>query len=265
MDSKLKKLYQQFSANSRNSLSPASKQRIKDRIFQRLAEPVAVAAEPAVSWWSRFRHSMILKSYVLVPLVILLFIVTTTAASAQSLPGDVLYPVKRQVESARILLAPTPEAKLELELNFAEKRLEELEKLQATASVSVSQDDKTANIQANAAVNDNANKDKDENKNSSDDNDKQAREDRDHSSNDRQAKARQQAEGALEFLEKTKEQYKGHPENQRSQDLDKRIENYRSRLFQNRDGESGRDGSGKVKGSTDVKIRLNLPTDRHQN
>lgn len=49
----------------------------------------------------------------------------TVAASAESLPDHPLYPVKRAVESARLLLAVSPESKAMLHVEFAGRRLNE--------------------------------------------------------------------------------------------------------------------------------------------
>ncbi len=51
----------------------------------------------------------------------------TMAASAGSLPEEPLYPVKLAVESVQLALAPRPEVRAELQLQFASNRLEEVE------------------------------------------------------------------------------------------------------------------------------------------
>jgi len=54
-----------------------------------------------------------------------------TACAAQgSLPGDALYPIKLVTEDMQIALAFNPEKKVDLEAKFANRRLEELQKLQ---------------------------------------------------------------------------------------------------------------------------------------
>ena len=58
-------------------------------------------------------------------------------ASENTIPGDMLYPVKIYVnESARTVLAVTPIAKAEWEVRLAERRLEEVEKLAMLPGVS---------------------------------------------------------------------------------------------------------------------------------
>jgi hypothetical protein len=50
-------------------------------------------------------------------------------ASADSLPGDALYPVKRQVEAVQVAIAFAPEARAEIHLNQAQTRLDEWQQL----------------------------------------------------------------------------------------------------------------------------------------
>lgn len=50
-------------------------------------------------------------------------------ASADSLPGDTLYPVKRQVEAVQRVMALSPESRAEIYLSQAQTRLEELQQL----------------------------------------------------------------------------------------------------------------------------------------
>jgi hypothetical protein len=52
-----------------------------------------------------------------------------TWAASDSLPGDVLYPVKLAGEDLRLSLASTPESQVELALQFADERVAELEAL----------------------------------------------------------------------------------------------------------------------------------------
>jgi hypothetical protein len=259
MDSKLKNFYKQFSGSGRVVLSADAKQRVKNRVFQRLAEQPA-EIDPSLSWWTRLRHSFLLKSYILVPLVVLLFVISTAAASAYSLPGEVLYSVKRQVENARVILASTAEAKLELEFNFAEERLTELERLQAYGNAQSEQKDQ-ANTPTTEDGKDNFNG-KDKQKDNTNNNSGASKARRPASQGE--VRARQQAEGALDFLEKTREQYKDPKDNQRAEDLNKRIQDYRKRLFEENQDESSnngvdnflRGGQGSVKGATDINVRV---------
>lgn len=54
------------------------------------------------------------------------------AASQTSLPGDVLYPVKRGTEQAQLIFARDAEARAQLQLSFARTRLEEIRQIAAT-------------------------------------------------------------------------------------------------------------------------------------
>jgi hypothetical protein len=70
---------------------------------------------------------------ILVVVVLLSTLTTGTAYAAQSsLPGDFLYPVKTVTEDARLLIADGNAAKAELNLKFAQTRLEEMSKLSDT-------------------------------------------------------------------------------------------------------------------------------------
>jgi hypothetical protein len=68
---------------------------------------------------------------VLVVMVIVLFGGTTATvlASQNSIPGDTLYPIKTTLERTRLSLARSGDARVELQLEFAEQRLAEIESL----------------------------------------------------------------------------------------------------------------------------------------
>ena len=50
-------------------------------------------------------------------------------AAADTLPGDVLYPVKLLTEDIRLALTPDPAARAELEMNFVDLRVQEMARL----------------------------------------------------------------------------------------------------------------------------------------
>jgi hypothetical protein len=54
---------------------------------------------------------------------------SAVVTSAESLPGDALYPVKRAAEGARLALALGPAGRLRVRLHIAEMRLDELQRL----------------------------------------------------------------------------------------------------------------------------------------
>ena len=57
----------------------------------------------------------------------LLLLGGTAIASAGSLPEEPLYPLKLAVENLQLAIAPSPQARAELEMRFAARRLEEVE------------------------------------------------------------------------------------------------------------------------------------------
>lgn len=122
--------------------SPAFKQATRERLL-RLPRPVTVeerAAEApwenALRQWARWRQRVALTLRRprwqpalarAIPLLLALLLIGggTVYASADSLPGSPLYPVKRAVERTRLLVAPTLESRAQLHLEFADKRLAE--------------------------------------------------------------------------------------------------------------------------------------------
>ena len=205
MNHRLKNLYSKYTS-PKAVLSMEDKQRIKEKVFARLSEPLP---EPTSSFWSGLKK-FTLHSYVLVPLVLLLFIVSTTVASAHALPGDVLYPVKRQVESARVYLAQSPEDKLDLEVNFAQKRLQELEDVKAT----VPEDSTTAKPEDNSTLTKKTRK------------------------QIKRETAERNAHDALDFLEKTSARFQEKGDS-RSENLNKAINNFKT-IIKTEDSSKGR-------------------------
>jgi hypothetical protein len=72
-------------------------------------------------------------AYLALALVIVMAMVSggvvTALAAGSALPGDALYPLKLEVEQARLSLTTNPERQAELYLQFAEKRLDEMNAL----------------------------------------------------------------------------------------------------------------------------------------
>lgn len=215
MNDKLKQFYKDN--QEQVSFSSEFKQRAKERIFTRLSDPLP---EEKTSFWMVV-HVFTLKTYVVVPLVVLLFVFGTTVVSANSVPGDLLYPVKRKVETARVLFAPTQESKLNLQINFAEKRSRELEKVKEIKPV------ETRDIKNNDQVEkDNSNR----------------------RNNNRRVEVRQEAQRALEFLENNRERVKERGDEKKIERVDRTISNLRDRLedssdSRSRDEETQRDGN----------------------
>ncbi len=108
------------------------KWRARARLVETMQYP-AVDAErsrPDVFGWLRLLVPAKGLSYTFITaaLVLALFISggTTVYASQESLPDDVLYPVKTGVENLRLALTRTPEARASLHLELAERRIEEV-------------------------------------------------------------------------------------------------------------------------------------------
>ena len=139
MNKELKKFYEENSDHL--SLSPEASKRVKDKIFSNLHNAPEKGAP--VSFVYQLRHT-ILKGYVLAPLVILLFISGTAYASADSLPGDPLYPIKLKIESARVLVTPNETTRLELQEDYAQRRIDELEKINQKVEIVNKPDTTTA-------------------------------------------------------------------------------------------------------------------------
>jgi hypothetical protein len=204
MDNQLKKFYK--ATDSINSqLSNNDKQRIKENIFNNLG--TQEITEVPVSFWTKTRNA-VLNNYALIPLAVILFITSTTYASANSLPGDNLYPIKRQIEQVRLLITPTKEAKLNLEVNFAEKRLQELEQIKAN--------EKTSEV-----------KSKDE-KTTSDDKTPETKKAQEKGPNKKPSKATENATHAREFLEKTRNDLEKQGHKDKAKEIDDHLKSFRT-------------------------------------
>ncbi|HEU5288821.1 MAG TPA: DUF5667 domain-containing protein [Candidatus Limnocylindria bacterium] len=78
---------------------------------------------------------MIARSFALAALLVAVGM-GATVASADTLPDDLLYPVKVAAEGVRLALAGAPEDRAEVELSIAEHRLREAERLAASGRTS---------------------------------------------------------------------------------------------------------------------------------
>ncbi|MCK4941103.1 hypothetical protein KAS45_03335 [candidate division WOR-3 bacterium] len=80
-----------------------------------------------------FREIFVLRPVMVrvfaIVLLILVFGVATVSLSASSLPGDMLYPVKKATERVQLLLTFNTEGKARLHTVFADKRTDEFESL----------------------------------------------------------------------------------------------------------------------------------------
>lgn len=235
MKDKLKQFYKDSqSADSSVVLSDAAKQNVKDKIFSNLGSQAIIEEAPA-SAWSKLRRT-VLRGYILAPLVILLFVTGTTIASADALPGDPLYAVKRQVENARLFIAPTEEAKLDLQVNFAQKRLDEDEKINKP-------DNNKNELQVNEDANNDSRRINKENE-KSDNNDGQ---------DQRHTKSREQADKALEFLNRAKQNWQQKGKEDKAHEIEDKVNKFREGLEKRSDWEQNR-VRGEVRGD-----RTNIP------
>jgi hypothetical protein len=104
-------------------LSPAAASRIEARLRQQTAalyRPARLTSRP--SWSQSLRYAAA------VLLVIFLAATVLTSASANSLPGDRLYPAKRAVEDVRLALVPDA-GEAGLRVDFAGRRIDEFLRL----------------------------------------------------------------------------------------------------------------------------------------
>ena len=93
-----------------------------------VAPASAATAKPAARRW----RLAPLRIFALALVVALAVVVTGGGlawASTQSLPGDLLYPIKLVTEDVRMALASTPEERVELALGFLDERIDESQAL----------------------------------------------------------------------------------------------------------------------------------------
>lgn len=91
---------------------------------------------PTPSPWFGFA----LQTRLIVPaFAVLLLCVSTTYAAQDALPGDLLYPIKIHInEQVEVALADTPEKKIAVEVQLAERRVGEVQTLAARGTLDVS-------------------------------------------------------------------------------------------------------------------------------
>ncbi len=115
------------------ALSDAAVRRIEARVQARLAETPSLGSSDLFS----HRHTLLRVLRLAVAACLVIFVLGTVSAvhaSASSLPGDTLYPVKRAIESGRLaVVATSDEANLRVEL--AIRRVDEFRRLLARGDV----------------------------------------------------------------------------------------------------------------------------------
>ena len=123
-------------ANSSLSFTPSTA--AKDRARQRLQtvkreleqkERITRSSVPIRKRFAfSFRPVAVLAVFLIIA-TIMASSIGTVAASGSSLPGELLYPVKRATEQARLALELSQAGKAELHLSYAERRSEEISEL----------------------------------------------------------------------------------------------------------------------------------------
>jgi len=77
-----------------------------------------------------------LKTKTMIPVIISLIVILSgggaAAASQNSLPGDALYPVKTLTEDVRLIITTNEKSKASLNIELAQKRVEEIQKVLST-------------------------------------------------------------------------------------------------------------------------------------
>jgi len=106
----------------------ATKIRILNQLQSLQPRPIATKPRNRLQLFRSLRPAYAITCVVLV-LVLLLSGLGVTTASAQALPGDMLYSVKRGVEEIRLVLSITVPGDVDLLAQFTQERLDELEKL----------------------------------------------------------------------------------------------------------------------------------------
>lgn len=105
------------------------KAELRAKMLDKIGGGILMTQSQPISVW----QAIFMKKAVIVPIVLIVAILGTgiggAYASQSALPGDLLYPIKTTTEKARIILTINENKKNELQLRFAERRLEEAEKL----------------------------------------------------------------------------------------------------------------------------------------
>jgi len=125
-------------------LTDSERTKIRSRLLNYLeTNPVRIPEEPRHSWQRSRIFSLLLtrEGKLSMPALIIALIIAisggASAAAQNSLPGDVLHPVKIHVnERVRAMLAASDEAKADLALKLMDTRLQETERLAADADLS---------------------------------------------------------------------------------------------------------------------------------
>ncbi len=198
MNEQLKNFYNQTQRTAETSLSEQSKERVKAKIFANLGAQII---EPESDSWAAKLRSIVFRTYVVIPLICLLFVVGSTSVSAGAIPGDKLYGVKRSVEKMQVLVAPTEEAKLQLQIHFAERRIKEDEKLNKDIKANTQPQTTTKTPEVKV----------------------------EQETEEPQRKIKSEANEAFNFVKEAEKKYRTKGKEQKAKDLEERFKKYQER------------------------------------
>jgi len=198
MNEQLKNFYNETQRSTDATLSEQSKERVKTKIFANLGAQIV---EPVSDSWAVKFRSRVFRTYVIIPLVCLLFVVGSTSVSAGAIPGDKLYGVKRSVEKMQVLIAPTEDVKLQLQINFAERRIKEEEKLNEKSKPNIQPQSitETPEVKVEQEI------------------------------EDPQRKIKSEANEAFHFVKEAQNKYRTKGKEQKAKDLEERFKKYQER------------------------------------
>ncbi len=103
-----------------------------DLVWLKIKPRLREAVPPKSSWLSDFVFLRLKLSRGLATLAIIVLLVSLVRGSAQALPGQTLYPVKKAAEQVEKVLAVNDEAKVKVGIKHAKRRLTEVQILIAT-------------------------------------------------------------------------------------------------------------------------------------
>lgn len=247
MNEKLKQFYNQQARGINNTLSDTAKHKVKDQIFAKLNAPnvdIQLATDEKRWFTLQNLRNLLTTPYVIAPLVVMLFLSGTTIASASAQPGDKLYGVKRQVENFQLLVAPSKEMKTKLQVNFAERRLNEariMEEKRLQQFAPQNQDSPAREIDLEKVLNEPEELSEDFAKI------------KDEKAEKAKTKAREDAKQAIESLNKIRASYLEKGQAEKAKQVDERLK----RLLKQKGRESNSD-SGSVRG-------LNIESSKQEN
>jgi len=137
LEHELKKLYVQVPSPPGGLVAGRERMMAEAARLQATARSRSISHPTETEKTQRRRNMKLLLAYKIIAAVMAVVVGTTSVgggvafASADSLPGNALYPVKLAVEDARLALTGDPASRAELTLAFAAERTEEMQQLMA--------------------------------------------------------------------------------------------------------------------------------------